>query len=69
MSKYETDAVRISRAEYQGRLEFVENGGFLLSNVSLNDEGYIRFSVDFDDGNNLESQVMLNVTSEALNVY
>ena len=64
MSKYKTDAVSINRAEYEGRLEFVENGGFLLKNVSLEDEGYVKFSVDFEDGSNLQQQVALNVTSK-----
>ena len=64
MSKYKTEAVSINRAEYQGRLEFAGNGGFLLKNVSLDDEGYVKFSVDFEDGSNLQQQIALNVTSK-----
>ena len=64
MTKYQSNAVLIDRPEYEGRLEFVYNGAILLKNVSLSDEGFIRFGVDFTDGEHLQHQIMLNVTSK-----
>ena len=64
MAKYPSNAVKINRPEYEGRLEFVYNGAILLKNVSLSDEGFIRFGVEFTDGENLQHQIMLNVTSK-----
>ena len=66
MTKYQSNAVQINRPEYEGRMEFVGNGAILLKNVSISDEGYMRFGVDFSDGLNLQHQIMLNVTSKDL---
>lgn len=66
MSKYGANAVIIHQTEYEGRLAFVENGGLVLKNVSLFDEGFIRFDVDFEDGSNLGQHIMLNVTGTKL---
>ena len=66
LTKYQSYAVQIGRPEYEGRMEFVDNGAILLKNVSISDEGYIRFGVDFTNGALLQHQIMLIVTSTDL---
>ena len=66
VTKCQSYPVEISRPEYEGRMEIVANGAILLKNVSISDEGYMRFGVDFTNGVLLQHQIMLNVTSKDL---
>ena len=68
MFKSSSSAAEVKKDAFKGRAEYRENGGLFIKNISLLDEGYMSFSVNFDDGESLSNRVMLNITSKLFDI-
>eukprot|EP00794_Sanderia_malayensis_P010647 gene10647-11775_t len=62
MFKSANQPLTYSNAAYAGRVEYFDNAGLVIRNVSLQDEGYIRFEVNFEDGHSFANKIIFNVT-------
>ncbi len=58
------NSATVYKDEFKGRVEYFANAGLIIRNISLQDEGYIRFEVNFNDGTDLHNRIILNVTSK-----